>query len=265
MWSEDAQRQIGGSDASGSGSEDEESGSEDEAAGAVSREDRKKEKKARKEAAIARKKAQAVEVGDLPPSDDDDDSDADDGPMPANPNHSKAARDMVGEVTEKTEKLTVGSNRRERESAEAAAAREKYQALHEQGKTDEAKSDLARLRVIREQREAERARKEVCLWTVLPFLRSPPCCVGTDVLTLILFRPRRKRRKPRRRRGRLSGMPRWRPSTPRREGRRNRIGGALVRGPSSGCSVSLSISQHRASIPNSGTQRYPKRTSCPAA
>ncbi|KAL2108747.1 hypothetical protein VUR80DRAFT_3402 [Thermomyces stellatus] len=167
MWSEDAQRQIRSSGVSESGSaseSEEESGSESEREGgatataALSREDRKKEKKARKEAAIARKKAQAVEVGDLPPSDDDDSED--DGPMPANPNHSKAARDMVGEVTDRVEKMGVGGNRRERESAEAAAAREKYRMLHEQGKTEEAKADLARLKVIREQREAERARKQ---------------------------------------------------------------------------------------------------------
>lgn len=189
MWSEDAQRQIRSSGVSESGSaseSEEESGSESEREGgatataALSREDRKKEKKARKEAAIARKKAQAVEVGDLPPSDDDDSED--DGPMPANPNHSKAARDMVGEVTDRVEKMGVGGNRRERESAEAAAAREKYRMLHEQGKTEEAKADLARLKVIREQREAERARKQVCLLRASP-LCEPPLCgdsCGTD-------------------------------------------------------------------------------------
>ena len=160
MWAEDAQTRTrdSGSEESESGSE---SDSEHEDAGAVSREDRKKEKKARKEAAIARKKAEAVEVGDLPPSDDDEDDDSDDAAL-ANPNHSKASRDMVGEVTKKLETVGVGSNRRERESAEAAAAREKYRVLHEQGKTDEAKADLARLKVIREQREAERARRQVC-------------------------------------------------------------------------------------------------------
>ena len=159
MWSEEGQRKIraAGSDESGSESESG-SDSEQEDAGAVSREDRKKEKKLRKEAAIARKKAQAVEVGDLPPSESE--SDEDDG-MPANPNHSKASRDMVGKVTEDVSKLSVGSNRRERESAEAAAAKERYQALHEQGKTDEAKADLARLKLIREQREAEKARRLV--------------------------------------------------------------------------------------------------------
>lgn len=168
MWSEDAQRQIGGGASdSGSGSEsEEESGSDSEREGdqgALSREDRKKEKKARKEAAIARKKAMAVEVGDLPPSEDDDDDDDDD--MLANPNHSKAARDMardpVAEVADDVGKLSVGANRKERETAEAQAAKDRYQALHEQGKTDEAKADMARLRVIREQRAAEAARRQV--------------------------------------------------------------------------------------------------------
>ncbi|CAI4214632.1 unnamed protein product [Parascedosporium putredinis] len=46
------------------------------------------------------------------------------------------------------------------ESADAQAAKERYRALHEQGKTDEAKSDLARLKLIREQREAEAARRK---------------------------------------------------------------------------------------------------------
>lgn len=169
MWSEDAQRQIGGAASgseSGSGSEEEESGSEserEEDQGALSREDRKKEKKARKEAAIARKKAMAVEVGDLPPSDDEDSDESDD--MLANPNHSKAAREMardtVAEVTDDVAKLSVGANRKERENAEAQAAKDRYQALHEQGKTDEAKADLARLKVIREQRAAEAARRQV--------------------------------------------------------------------------------------------------------
>lgn len=50
-------------------------------------------------------------------------------------------------------------SRREREAVQAQQARERYQKLHAEGKTDEAKADLARLAVIREQREAERLRK----------------------------------------------------------------------------------------------------------
>lgn len=103
-------------------------------------------------------------------------------PMPANPNHSKAARNQASappvsaeEATEGIKNLDVGGkgtptkgkpvaelSRREREALQAQQAKERYQKLHEAGKTDEAKADLARLAVIREKREAEAARKQVC-------------------------------------------------------------------------------------------------------
>ncbi|KAH6891015.1 casein kinase substrate phosphoprotein PP28-domain-containing protein [Thelonectria olida] len=129
----------------------------------ASREDRKAEKKARKEAAIAKQHGKAVEVGDLPSSDEDSDEDDDD--MPANPNHSTAARNQakhtgVDDITEGVADLSAAPSRREREALEAAAAKEKYMRLQAQGKTDEAKADLARLKVIREQRAAEAARRQ---------------------------------------------------------------------------------------------------------
>ncbi|KAK5662591.1 hypothetical protein OQA88_8505 [Cercophora sp. LCS_1] len=173
MWSADAKKKD--DDDSEEESEEEESSEEEDsdeeagpsgAAAAASREDRKKEKKARKEAAAARAKQQAVQVGDLPPSDSEEDSDDD---MPANPNHSKAARSQtkaptkaVEEVAEGVKALKVSGtpSRRERESMEAAQAKERYRKLHEAGKTDEAKADLARLKLIREKREAEAARKQ---------------------------------------------------------------------------------------------------------
>lgn len=132
---------------------------------AVSREERKEAARKRKEAAITKKKAQAVSVGDMP-SDSDEDEDEDDEDMPANPNHSKAARNqtkapVVEDVADDVKKMSVSGNRKERESAEAAIAKEKYRRLHEAGKTDEAKADLARLKEIREQRAAEAARKQV--------------------------------------------------------------------------------------------------------
>jgi Casein kinase substrate phosphoprotein PP28 len=100
--------------------------------------------------------------------------------MPANPNHSKAARNQakappvsVDEATEGVKDLSVGAkgkgkpvaelSRREREAVQAQQAKEKYQKLHEAGKTDEAKADLARLKLIREKREAEAARKQASL------------------------------------------------------------------------------------------------------
>jgi hypothetical protein len=132
----------------------------------ASREDRKAQKKARKEAAIARQRAHTVEVGDMPSSDESEDDD-----MPANPNHSKAARKQatsaaagaatgVEEITEGVSKMKAPASRREREAMEAAAAKERYMKLHAAGKTDEAKADLARLRLIREQRATEAARRQ---------------------------------------------------------------------------------------------------------
>lgn len=182
MWSADAKHKKEGSgddDSEGDSEEESESESDDDdaaagtsaAAAELSREERKKEKKARKEAALARARAQAVQVGDLPPSDEDSDEDSED--MPANPNHSRAARNQakapvaapqVDEAAEGVKALKVSGtpSRRERESMEAAQAKERYRKLHEAGKTDEAKADLARLALIREKREAEAARKQVC-------------------------------------------------------------------------------------------------------
>lgn len=173
MWDENGQQK--GSNDDSEESEDSEEESDDNAqpglAEAASREARKKEKKARKEAAIARAKGQAVQVGDLPSSDDE--SDAED--LPANPNHSRAARSQtkapaaavdVDDAADAIKEMGLKSSaapqsRRERESLEAQQAKERYRKLHEQGKTDEAKADLARLKLIREKREAEAARKQV--------------------------------------------------------------------------------------------------------
>ncbi|RDW67809.1 hypothetical protein BP6252_09205 [Coleophoma cylindrospora] len=164
-------------------SSDEEESSEEESSSeednipkpALSREERRAAAKAKKEAAIAKKKG-VPQPGDMPSSSEEDDSD-DDMPMPANPNHSKAARNQakaapvaVEEATEAVDKLSVGGkgkakpvaelSRREREAIQAQQAKERYQKLHEAGKTDEAKADLARLKLIREKREAEAARKQ---------------------------------------------------------------------------------------------------------
>jgi hypothetical protein len=178
MWSEDAQKQFQNSSQEES---DEDESSDDgtglsAAQGAKSREDRKKEKKARKEAAVAKRSGQAIEVGDMPSSDEDSEEDSDDD-MPVNPNHTKAARNQakapqptkdVDEAAEGVKEMSVEANRKERESSEAAAAKARYQKLHEQGKTDEAKADLARLKVIKEQRAAEAARRAVLYPPVYP-------------------------------------------------------------------------------------------------
>lgn len=155
---------------------DEESSSEEEEKPALTREERRAAAKAKKEAAIARKKG-TVQAGDMPSSSEDESEDDD---MPANPNHSKAARNQamaapvsVDEAADGVKDLSVGGkgkakpiaelSRREREAVQAQQARERYQKLHEAGKTDEAKADLARLKLIREKREAEAARKQVSI------------------------------------------------------------------------------------------------------
>lgn len=160
-------------------SSEEESSSEEEVGGSnkpeMTREQRRLATKAKKEAAIARKTGKVVEAGDLPSSSEEESDDD----MPANPNHSKAARNQakappptVDEAAEGVKNMSVAAgkgkgkppaemSRREREAVQAQQAKERYQKLHEAGKTDEAKADLARLRLIREKREAEAARKQV--------------------------------------------------------------------------------------------------------
>lgn len=169
---------------------------------ALTREQRRAAAKAKKEAAIAKKKG-VPQPGDMPSSSEEESSDEDDD-MPANPNHSKAARNQakaapvsVDEATEAVKDMSVNKgkkpvaelSRREREALQAQQAKERYQKLHEAGKTDEAKADLARLKLIREKREAEAARKQVCdLLCRLVYL-------------LIFVRPRRRSvRSPRSRR-----------------------------------------------------------------
>lgn len=90
--------------------------------------------------------------------------------MPANPNHTAKSRSQAQKTAAETDddlkpkKPTAKQDmsklsRREREAVQAQQARDHYQKLHAEGKTDQAKSDLARLAVIREQRDADRLRK----------------------------------------------------------------------------------------------------------
>lgn len=140
----------------------------------MTREERRAAAKAKKQAAIAKHDQGPAQPGDLPPSDFEDE----DG-LPANPNHTAKSRsqlnksldndddddddedenDEVGGSKKKVKDLSQLS-RREREAIEAQQRRERYLKLHAEGKTDEARSDLARLAIVREQREAERARKQ---------------------------------------------------------------------------------------------------------
>lgn len=175
MWGE-------GAEAAESSEEEEEDDSEEESEEdtnkpELTREERRAAAKAKKEAAIAKKKNTVAQPGDLPSSSEEEE-DSDDDDMPANPNHSKAARNQasappisVDEAADGVKGLSVGGkgkpkpvgelSRREREALQAQQAKERYQKMHEAGKTDEAKADLARLKLIKEKREAEAARKQV--------------------------------------------------------------------------------------------------------
>ncbi|KAL2836668.1 casein kinase substrate phosphoprotein PP28-domain-containing protein [Aspergillus pseudoustus] len=145
----------------------------------LTREERRALAKAKKAAAAARKSQGPAQPGDLPPSDSEDDdiapnrnglgagSDDEDRDLPANPNHTSKSRlqtkprdvdgeEVVGAAGGELSQLS----RREREAIEAQQARERYMKLHAEGKTDEARADLARLALVKERREAERLRKE---------------------------------------------------------------------------------------------------------
>lgn len=258
MWGAGAKKNDSESEEESS----EEESSEDEAGPSgskapkaeLTREELKAQKKARKEAAIARAKAAAVQVGDLPPSDSEEESE-DDAPMPANPNHSKAARKQTqkpaapkaaaesdDEPTAGVKKLSIADsapgNRKEREAAAAAAAKERYQKLHEAGKTDQAKADLARLKLIREKREQEAARKQVRgISSVDPIeVHETP---NTILMDFEFIRPRRKSAKPRRSsRGNNSRLRRPRGARPPLVPRR-RLRAARNKGNEGGTLISL--------------------------
>ena len=75
-----------------------------------------------------------------------------------NPNRAKKSHKKVSAIDDASSKPQL--SRREREEIEKAKAKANYQKLHAQGKTDEARADLARLAIIRKQREEAAAKRE---------------------------------------------------------------------------------------------------------
>ncbi|KAG0228941.1 heat- and acid-stable phosphoprotein [Actinomortierella wolfii] len=71
-----------------------------------------------------------------------------------NPNRASARNLKASDLS-----TPVEMSRREREAAEKEAAKAKYWKLHQEGKTDQAKADLARLAIIRKQREEAAAQR----------------------------------------------------------------------------------------------------------
>ncbi|KAL4805269.1 major facilitator superfamily domain-containing protein [Aspergillus unguis] len=144
----------------------------------LTREERRALARAKKAAGAARRTQGPTQPGDLPPSDSESDepqvsgiglnnhtkgkakADSEgsdlDADLPANPNLKPKKVDEDGEEVGEKGQLS----RREREAIEAQQARERYMKLHAEGKTDEARADLARLAIVKERREVERSRKE---------------------------------------------------------------------------------------------------------
>ncbi|KZM26735.1 uncharacterized protein EKO05_0009514 [Ascochyta rabiei] len=169
MWGEQPEKVD--EESSEDGSSSEESGEDEDGKPnqeEMTREQRRDAAKARKQAAIARKSKKAPEAGDLPTSDEE----SEDDDMPANPNHTAKARtqatkapvdpDAAPEPAAKGKgKQDVSQlSRREREALQAQQAKERYEKLHAEGKTDQARADLERLKLVKERREAEAARKK---------------------------------------------------------------------------------------------------------
>ncbi|RVD80927.1 uncharacterized protein DFL_008811 [Arthrobotrys flagrans] len=116
----------------------------------ISRDERRAARKALKEA----KRAQLSKgVAGLSLSDDEEEEEEEEEEVPPpQQQQQKTPRGLPsGNLNAGNVEPTM--SRREREAAEAAAAKERYRKLHEAGKTEEAKSDLARLALIRKERE----------------------------------------------------------------------------------------------------------------
>ena len=75
-----------------------------------------------------------------------------------NPNRVKKTHKKVSALDDAPAKPQL--SRREREEIEKAKAKANYQKMHAAGKTDEARADLARLAIIRKQREEAAAKRE---------------------------------------------------------------------------------------------------------
>lgn len=75
-----------------------------------------------------------------------------------NPNRVQNKMKKADDIEATTDKPEL--SRREREAIEKEQARKRYEKLHAEGKTDEARADLARLAIIKKQREEAAKKKE---------------------------------------------------------------------------------------------------------
>jgi hypothetical protein len=112
----------------------------------MTRDQRKALDRERKEAARAHAKAAASE------NEEDEDDDLNLEPIPV-PTKAQGVGGIKVSNPNDPGARSSGLSRREREAVEAAAAKERYWKLQEAGKTDQARADLARLAIIRQERE----------------------------------------------------------------------------------------------------------------
>ncbi|KAI0028735.1 casein kinase substrate phosphoprotein PP28-domain-containing protein [Vararia minispora EC-137] len=102
----------------------------------------------------AQEKVRAKQPASTLEEEEEEEDDEDEDEMLVNPN--RIVKKMnISDLNEPRQ-----LSRREREAKEKKEAQEKYWKLHVQGKTDQAKSDLARLAKIRQEREAAQAQRK---------------------------------------------------------------------------------------------------------
>ncbi|XP_004227047.2 uncharacterized protein LOC100180108 [Ciona intestinalis] len=77
-----------------------------------------------------------------------------------NPNRVLNKTKKASQLDEIVTTPTTDLSRREKEQIAKQEAQRRYQQLHAQGKTDEARADLARLAIIRKQREEAAQKRE---------------------------------------------------------------------------------------------------------
>ncbi|XP_038639295.1 28 kDa heat- and acid-stable phosphoprotein-like isoform X2 [Scyliorhinus canicula] len=116
-------------------------------------------------------KAEKEKAKDLPEnaSDPDSDSSEDDSEPKKKGVEGLIEIENPNRIVQKNKKVTALDlnppnrelSRREREELEKQQARERYMKLHLEGKTEQARADLARLAIIRKQREDAAKKREV--------------------------------------------------------------------------------------------------------
>jgi len=144
----------------GSSDEDEDEDEEDgEGGGATKGEKKEKKKKKKKEVVLDE---YGIPIENSSDEDSDDDEEEEDEDEDAKAKGVESLIDIQNPNRENKDRAVGDLTRRQREEIEQQEAKAKYEKLHKAGKTDEAKADMARLAIIRKERE-EKAKKKAAL------------------------------------------------------------------------------------------------------